>query len=145
MKKFFLTVLMAVGFVAGMSAQPRAIGARLSYGGEISYQHSMGSNFAEFDGGWMASAFGARGIYDIVLASPSWTEGTWNVYAGPGVGVFLGDYLGVSICGQLGLEYKFASIPLQFSIDTRPDIVSFGDGMSFLHGWYPGFSIRYSF
>jgi hypothetical protein len=51
MKKIILAAALVLGFAVAASAQPRAIGVRIGNGGEISYQHSMGSNFLEVDGG----------------------------------------------------------------------------------------------
>ena len=41
MKKFFLVAAMVLGFAAAASAQPRAIGARLGWGIDVSYQHTV--------------------------------------------------------------------------------------------------------
>ena len=51
MKKIILVAAMVLGFAVAASAQPRAIGVRLGNGGEVSYQHSLGTNFLEVDGG----------------------------------------------------------------------------------------------
>ena len=93
MKKIILIAAMVLGFAVAASAQPRAIGVRLGNGGEVSYQHSLGTNFLEVDGG-LGLGFdgtfnvGATGIYNFMIAQPSWTSrGEWGFYAGPGAGV----------------------------------------------------------
>ncbi len=154
MKKIILIAAMVLGFAVAASAQPRAIGVRLGNGGEVSYQHSLGTNFLEVDGG-LGLGFdgtfnvGATGIYNFMIAQPSWTSrGEWGFYAGPGAGVGLGlgdaNYFNISAAGMVGLEYSFW-FPLQLSLDFRQHIgIGFGG-----HGiWYPSsvaLGVRYRF
>jgi hypothetical protein len=143
-----------LGFAVAASAQPRAIGVRIGNGGEISYQHSMGSNFLEVDGG-LGLGFdgvfnvGATGIYNFMISKPQWTsQGTWGFYAGPGASVGLGvgeaNYLNLGVAGMVGIEYTF-DFPLQLSLDFRQHI---GFGLSG-HGVYApssvGLGVRYRF
>lgn len=145
MKKLLVVLSLVLGISAAAVAQPRAIGVRGSYGAEISYQHNLGSNFLEGDLGWWDGGVAVTGVYDFVLASPQWTAGTWNVYAGPGAGIALGDGVSVGVCAQIGLEYTFGSIPLQLSLDMRPNILTINDGLHFIGGFWPAFGIRYAF
>lgn len=147
MKKFLTVLVLALGISAAAYAQPRAIGIRATGGCELSYQHSLGSNFLEADLGWWTSkVFALKGTYNFLLTSPTWTEGTWNVYGGPCVGLIAGDGVAFTAGGMIGLEYTFASIPLQLSVDIRPDILSIsGNGLNFFGYWTPGLGIRYAF
>ena len=154
MKKIILAAALVLGFAVAASAQPRAIGVRVGNGGEVSYQHSLGNNFLEVDGG-LGLGFdgtfnvGATGIYNFMIAQPSWTSrGEWGFYAGPGAGVGLGlgdvNYLNISAAGMVGLEYSFW-FPLQLSLDFRQHIgIGFGG-----HGIHApssvGLGIRYRF
>ena len=135
MKKLLVVLSLVLGLSAAAVAQPRAIGVRGAFGAEISYQHSLSSNFVE----------AGLGVYDFVLASPQWTPGSWNVYAGPGASIAAGGGVVVGICAEVGLEYIFESIPLQLSLDLRPSIVTISEGMSFLSGFGPSLGIRYVF
>ena len=151
MKKIILVAAMVLGFAVAASAQPRALGARIGNGGEVSYQHQLGANFLEVDGG-LGLGFdkvlnvGATGIYNFMIAQPTWTDrGEWGFYAGPGASVGLGigeaSYLTLGIAGMVGLEYTFW-FPLQISIDFRQH-VGIGQGL-----WMPssvGLGIRYKF
>ena len=151
MKKIILVAAMVLGFAVAASAQPRAIGARLGNGGEVSYQHQLGANFLEVDGG-LGLGFdgtfnvGATGVYNFMIAQPAWTDrGEWGFYAGPGASVGLGvgetNYLTLGVAGMVGLEYTFW-FPLQISIDFRQH-VGIGQGL-----WMPssvGLGIRYKF
>ncbi len=145
MKKILVMLTLALGISAAAVAQPRAIGVRGSYGAEISYQHNLGSNFLEADLGFWGGGFSVTGAYDFILASPQWTAGTWNVYAGPAANLGVGGGVSVGIGGQVGLEYTFGSIPLQLSLDLRPNIVSISDGIGFVSGFWPALGIRYAF
>ena len=151
MKKIILVAALVLGFAVAASAQPRAIGVRLGNGGEISYQHQLGKNFLEVDGG-LGLGFdgtfnvGATGVYNFMIAQPAWTDrGEWGFYAGPGASVGLGvgetNYLTLGVAGMVGLEYTFW-FPLQLSIDFRQHI---GIGNGF---WAPssvGLGVRYRF
>lgn len=154
MKKIILVAAMVLGFAAAAVAQPRAIGVRIGNGGEVSYQHTLGENFLEVDGG-LGLGFdgtfnvGATGIYNFMIAQPQWTsQGTWGFYAGPGVGVGLGlgeaNYFTLAVAGMVGLEYTF-NFPLQLSLDVRPQI-GLGFGGHGLHwGLMPALGVRYRF
>ncbi len=150
MKKIILIAAMVLGFAVAASAQSRAIGVRIGNGGEVSYQHTMGSNFLEVDGG-LGLGFdgvfnvGATGIYNFMIAE--FGDG-FGFYAGPGAGVGLGlgdaNYFTLSAAGMVGIEYNFA-FPLQLSLDFRQHIgIGFGG-----HGiWTPssiGLGVRYRF
>lgn len=145
MKKFLVVLTLALGVSAAVVAQPRAIGVRGAYGAEISYQHNLGSNFLEAGLGWWNGGMAVTGVYDFILASPQWTPGTWNVYAGPGASLAVGGGVAVGVCAQVGLEYTFGSIPLQLSLDMRPNIVTISDGVGFISGFWPALGIRYAF
>ena len=150
MKKIIMIAALALGLAVAASAQPRAIGVRVGNGGEISYQHSLGNNFLEVDGG-LGLGFdgtfnvGATGIYNFMIAE---FGGGFGFYAGPGAGVGLGlgdaNYFTLSAAGMVGIEYNFA-IPLQLSLDFRQH-VGLGFGGNGL--WTPssiGLGIRYKF
>ena len=154
MKKIIVLAAVILGFSVAAAAQPRAIGIRIGNGGEVSYQHTMGQNFLEVDGG-LGLGFdgvfniGATGIYNFMIAQPQWTDrGEWGFYAGPGASVGLGigeaNYLNLAAAGMVGLEYTFW-FPLQLSLDFRQHI-----GFSFSEKplWTPSniaLSVRYRF
>ena len=151
MKKIILAAALILGFAVAASAQPRAIGVRIGNGGEISYQHSMGSNFLEVDGGLglglVDGVFnvGATGIYNFMISE---FGNGFGFYAGPGAGVGLAlgevNYLALSAAGMVGIEYNF-NFPLQISLDFRQHI---GIGFSGNGIWAPssvGLGLRYQF
>ena len=151
MKKIILAAALVLGLTVAASAQPRAIGVRIGNGGEISYQHSMGSNFLEVDGGLglglVDGVFnvGATGIYNFMISE---FGNGFGFYAGPGAGVGLAlgevNYLAISAGGMVGIEYNF-NFPLQISLDFRQHI---GIGFSGNGIWAPssiGLGLRYQF
>ena len=160
MKKLLLILALTLGIASVAGAQSRAIGARLGYGVELSYQHYLQPDaFLEADLGLDLvgkGGFKATAIYDWEIAHPDWTsQGEWMIYAGPGasLGVLCNDKDSASgfmlgICGQLGIEYTFP-IPLALSLDIRPQIgYHFGDSGVYsagLFGLMPTFGIRYRF
>ena len=150
MKKIILVAALVLGFAVAASAQPRAIGVRIGNGGEISYQHQLGRNFLEVDGG-LGLGFdgtfnvGATGIYNFMIAE---FGGGFGFYAGPGAGVGLGlgdaNYFSLSAAGMVGIEYNFA-IPLQLSLDFRQHIGIGLGGHGLVHPSSVGLGIRYKF
>ena len=129
MKKF-LAIFAAVALSAiALNAQPRAIGGRLGWGAEVSYQHQLGEanmlsaelSFPGFYG------IGAAATYDWLNpfgAYIPWNhKGEWNWYMGVGAGAsyWFTSYLNVGVAGRVGVEYDFW-FPLQLSLDWRPVI-----------------------
>ena len=149
MKKIILIAAMVLGFAVAATAQPRALGARIGNGAEISYQHDMDGNFLEIDGGLGLGLgdgtmnIGATGIYNFMISQ--FGDG-FGFYAGPGAS--LGGILGTmhaAVVGQVGLEYFFEGLPLQLSLDVRPSV-----GFNFAGGplyWSAaaGLGVRYAF
>lgn len=158
MKKMFLaTILMVVGVVAAV-AQPRAVGGRLGYGAEVSYQHAVGANnMVQLEVG-VPFFNGLEGACTYDWIDPGntlvpWTErGEWHWYVGVGGAVaarnwFKSGFVGAA--GRIGIEYDFW-FPLQLSIDFRPTLgvgfSSAGAGFAYdLYGAGLGLGIRYKF
>ena len=151
MKKIIIAAALVLGFAAAASAQPRALGVRIGNGGEISYQHSLGNNFLEVDGGLglglVDGTFnvGATGIYNFMISE---FGNGFGFYAGPGATVGLGlgeaNYFTLAAAGMVGIEYNF-DIPLQLSLDFRQHLGLGFNGHGF---WAPsriGLGIRYRF
>ncbi len=134
MKKIALLFVFAVAMATAAFAQPRAIGARIGYGFEASYQHSMGeNNMIEVELGLPGfNAIEAAATYDWLnpggLMIPWENKGSWNWYAGVGAGVgynwgtwWYSPYAFGGVAGRVGVEYNF-EFPLQLSVDWRPVI-----------------------
>ena len=122
MKKLLVLVLSVLAFAAVASAQPRALGIRAGYGGEISYQHGGSAGFFEADlGFWANNGFYVTGVYDFIFAN----AGIVNFYVGPGVQLGFYNHADASgfnagLAGQLGMEFEIPSAPVNISLDWRP-------------------------
>lgn len=159
MKKLLLIAIMAVAGIAAAVAQPRAIGANIGYGLDVSYQHSLGAanmidlavNIPCFSG------IGATATYDWInpfgTAIPWNNKGEWNWSLGVGAGLgiygFRAPWFYAGAVGHVGVEYNFW-FPLQLSVDYRPNlgIVAASGGVGFnTTGLYSGITIgvRYLF
>ena len=131
MKKITLLFLFVVAMTTAAFAQPRAIGARIGYGFEASYQHSLGEkNMVTVDLGLPAFyGLSAAATYDWInpgdLMIPWENKGTWNWYAGVGASAGFYGYNYIvgfgGVAGRIGVEYNFW-FPLQLSVDWRPTI-----------------------
>lgn len=150
MKKFLTFLIAVLAFAAVASAQPRAFGARIGYGAEVSYQYSFSpATFGEMDLGLIGDkGWYVSGIFDFLLGS----TGAVNFYAGPGVQLGTRNYeetdggnimkFDAAIVGQIGAEYEFANIPLNISLDWRPALYFNHGGF----GWTGfGIGIRYRY
>ena len=157
MKKLFLVALMAVAGISLAVAQPRAVGGRLGFGAEVSYQHQLGQNMVQLEVGVPAfSGIEAACTYDWIdpfNAPVPWNEkGEWHWYMGVGGAVQTGfafNYGFVGAAGRIGIEYDFW-FPLQLSLDFRPTLgVAFTSGAAaFGYDLYAGglgLGIRYKF
>ncbi len=160
MKKLGLLVLFMIAMVTAAFAQPRAIGGRLGYGVEVSYQHSLSEeNMVSVDLG-LPGFLGLEAVATYDWINPGghmipWEhKGSWNWYAGVGAGAgfygfsYLTGFAGAA--GRIGVEYNFW-FPLQLSIDYRPVIGawfnSYAAGFNF-DGLYAGgiaLGVRYVF
>jgi len=150
MKKIILIAAMVLGFSVAASAQPRAVGIKLGWGVEASYQHSFGADFLEANLGLNNfNSLDGSVVYNFMIAQPNWTDrGEWGFYAGPGAAVgmnLIGDnsYFHLAAAGMVGLEYKFW-FPLQLSFDLRPTL---GYGFNYGFHWsvMPALGVRYAF
>ncbi len=157
MKKIIIIAALVLGFATAVSAQPRAIGGRLSWGLEASYQHTVkNADFVEANLGLFGfGSFDATATYNFMIAQPDWTSrGEWGFYAGPGAALgfnFIGgNFFHAAVVGQVGLEYTFW-FPLQLSVDLRPQvgIAANSNGAAFyrggLYGFVPTIGVRYRF
>jgi len=150
-KRILLLVAVLMAAVVSAYAQPRAIGGRIGYGFEVSYQHSLAADrMINLDAG-LPAFHGIEAVVTHDWINPfntqiPWDErGEWNWYLGVGGG--LGWYWGnshsdayghyssgaftIGVAGRVGVEYNFW-FPMQLSIDWRP---VFGPGIAYENGY----------
>lgn len=163
MKKMILSAFMLIGLAVSTQAQnisKNALGLRLGnndgFGGEVSYQRGLSKdNRLELDLGWRNSnyvdAIKLTGLYQWV-----WNiDGGFNWYAGVGAGLgsWNYDYNGNKnngtfffAAGDIGLEYNFKEVPIQLSLDLRPELYFNSNGYRDNNfGPDLGLGIRYKF
>lgn len=130
MKKVILLFVFIASMVEATMAQQndQAIGVRLGWGAELSYQHPLKSKTRlEVDlglGGWDHGGFLLTGVHQWIGNIDGGLD--WYAGLGPQLGsvwyktdnVWYQNF-GLGIAGQVGLQYSFP-IPLQISLDYRP-------------------------
>lgn len=130
-------------------SKKNAIGVRLGWGGEISYQRFLTSDTRlELTSGWGRYGFDLGGTHQWLWPLSDGNVG-FNWYAGGGAqfGAWENKYddrkFGFGILGQIGIEYNLKSAPFVFSVDWRP---SFHLAPKTRFGW-EGFAVgaRYRF
>ena len=162
MKKILFVAVLAMASIMAY-AQPRAIGGRIGFGAEVSYQHTVNEqNMVSLEVGVpFFSALEAACTYDWIDpfgAVVPWNEkGEWHWYMGVGGALatnFKFNGLFVGAAGRFGIEYDFW-FPLQLSLDFRPTLgvglypgedgkIAPAFGMD-LYGGAIGLGIRYKF
>ena len=159
--KNYTLVAVFICFITSLSAQTdnQAIGVRFGGGdgteSEISYQQYIGGpNRLEFDLGLFDNGWDEGFKFTLLYQLVGNIDGGLNWYLG--VGGSIGgrdidsndkhwnddsdDGLFLNVDGQLGIEYNF-SIPLQLSIDARPEFGLINDDFDFGYG----LGVRYTF
>ena len=135
MKKIFIAFVAVFAMSTMATAQIQDLGVRFGggqgYGAELSAMWGLGGNRLETDLGWASgdhhSDFSLAGIYQ-------WTGeigSGFGWYAGVGAriawwswdnGYGNGDSdIALALVGQAGIEYNFDAIPIQLSLDIRPN------------------------
>lgn len=150
MKKIIL-MLVAVMTLGTSAMAQNYLGVRLGAGygtnAEVSYMRDLSGNRLELDLGINAND-GWNYIHLAGIYQWNWNiTGGLGWYAGVGasLGLLTGDYdgFGLGVAGQIGLSYDF-SIPLQLTLDVRPEWDLIGDFNGF--GWGGvSLGIRYRF
>lgn len=166
MKKISFCLFMLIGLVFSTQAQEtiskNAIGVRFGnhYGleVEITYQRMMSpKNRFELDFGWSSNnnteAFKLFGIYQWYWNLEKGLY--WYIGGGGGFGTWNTDdnynnqYGGDNgiftvATGDIGIEYNFKGVPIQLSIDGRPEYV-FNNYEKKDFGFNAGIGVRYKF
>lgn len=130
MKKLFLFLLVAFALSINANAQDEssyknAVGVRLSSSlpviqNGITYKHFFGNNAVE---GILSfgDGVGICGLYEIHKPISSTENLQWFIGFGGYVG-FNNSTSNVGAAGIVGLDYKFKNIPLNISVDWKPEL-----------------------
>ena len=132
MKRFLLIAALLVTCSFSANAQKgngykNAIGIRCGWGAEVSYQRYIApANRLEGTIGINRYGFSVEAMHQWMFELPFNTAGVWQWYAGAGAGIGswnnkdFKEGFSFGLLGQVGIEYTFAKIPLQLSLDYRP-------------------------
>lgn len=140
------------------SQNNNALGLRLgggnTVGAEISFQTPFQNNRAELDLGFGGNSnwdyWNLAGIYQWVM--PIDNAFYWYLGLGPSIGSwsYVGHYpdgndegISLALALNAGVEYTFSEVPIQLSIDTRPELGIINNGNRSRFGL--AFSVRYVF
>jgi hypothetical protein len=130
MKKLLLLLFAALAFVQMSMAQDgsnykHAIGVRLGSSvpaikSGISYKHFINNNAIE---GILSfgDGVGICGLYEIHKPIAS-TEGLQWLFGFGGYATFNNSNSNVGAAGIIGLDYKFKDIPLNITVDWKPEL-----------------------
>lgn len=131
-------IILVAGFLAlpalvnaqnGENALGFRFGGGIGYGTEISFQTPFNNDRAELDLGlgnrYHYSYWNLTALYQWVM--PIESGFNWYLGVGPSLGNWTHDddnvsdvYLAAAL--NAGIEYNFSEVPLQISIDTRPEL-----------------------
>jgi len=131
----------------------------------VSYSYSnsqeVGVRFGDVSGGSVAlDAVFSTGDFNRIHADISFGNGVgidalwdfiyrplgdeaFNWYAGAGPYIFIGSDFNLGAVGEIGLEYRFNTVPISIGADYRPAFELI-DHTSFHFGGF-GFNVRYRF
>lgn len=135
MKKLFIAIVAVFAMSTVASAQIQTLGVRVGggqgYGAELSAQWGFLGQRLETDLGWNSgeyhTGFSLAGVYQ-------WTGeigSGFGWYAGVGARLAMWSWesgykdhdtdFALALVGQAGIEYNFDVIPIQLSLDIRPN------------------------
>lgn len=148
MKKSITRFLAIVAIVAGfaLTSNGQELGVRFGdvSGGNVAVDAVFGTS--QFSRIHADVSFGGGGVgVDLLwdfLYRPLGGE-AFNWYAGVGPYIYIHDPFWLGVAGEIGLEYRFASVPIALGIDWRP-LFSIIEETDFHAGGF-GFNVRFVF
>ncbi|MFZ4549277.1 MAG: hypothetical protein ACOYN4_17650 [Bacteroidales bacterium] len=123
MKKLFLIAIFAftvINFVGAQEIGVRLGGTNGAGGAAIDgvFESSLGRIHADL--GFYNGGVGVDALLDFINKPLSGEEFSWYLGAGPTT--YIGDVFWLGVCGEIGLEYKFNTVPIVIGADWRPTL-----------------------
>jgi hypothetical protein len=126
MRKSFRQLIIVLAIVAGsmLSSNAQELGVRFGgtngfVGAAIDGVFAAGQfSRIHADLGFYKGGLGIDALWDF-LYKPINAE-AFNWYVGVGPSTYIGDNFNLGISGEIGLEYRFVSVPIALGIDWRP-------------------------
>lgn len=123
MKKLFITLIFAITTVVFVNAQEVGVrfgGTNGAGGVALDGVFGTGAGRIHADLGFYSGGVGIDALWDFVY-KPLGGE-AFNWYLGAGPTTYIGDDFWLGVCGEIGLEYKFNSVPISIGADWRPTL-----------------------
>ena len=158
----FIFLMAGIGSTTTAQEGSTAIGLRAAWGFAVTGKHFIAENtalegivqFRSYNSALVDySAMNITGLYEIHQDLGNVDGLKWYYGGGAYVGFWSGDYdlffedqdsgsLFLGVAGVIGLDYRFANIPLNLSLDWMPNFGILGSGSGFT-GESGGLAIRY--
>ena len=122
MKKLVLVIFAAFAF-GSISAQEVGIrfgGVNGGGGAAVDAVFGTGSSRIHADLGFYGSSVGIDVLWDLIYKPLGGEAFYW--YLGPGVTTSIGDNFWLGGCAEIGLEYRFNTVPIVIGADWRPTL-----------------------
>lgn len=124
LRKLFIVAAIVIGGVLSSNAQEIGVrfgGTNGAGGAAIDAVFSAGQfSRIHADLGFYRGGVGIDALWDF-LYKPLNGE-AFNWYLGVGPSTYLGDSFWLGISGEIGLEYRFSSVPIAIGADWRPTL-----------------------
>lgn len=72
------------------------------------------------DVGFYRGGMGIDALWDFIYKPLNGEAFNWYLGAGPST--YLGDFFWLGVSGEIGLEYRFSSVPIAIGADWRPTL-----------------------
>lgn len=124
LRKLFIVAAIVIGGVLSSNAQEIGVrfgGTNGAGGAAIDAVFSAGQfSRIHADLGFYRGGVGIDALWDFIYKPLNGEAFNW--YLGVGPSTYLGDSFWLGISGEIGLEYRFSSVPIAIGADWRPTL-----------------------
>ena len=124
LRKLFIVAAIIIGGVLSSNAQEIGVrfgGTNGAGGAAIDAVFSAGQfSRIHADLGFYRGGLGIDALWDFIYKPLNGEAFNW--YLGVGPSTYLGDSFWLGISGEIGLEYRFSSVPIAIGADWRPTL-----------------------
>ena len=124
LRKLFIVAAIVIGGVLSSNAQEIGVrfgGTNGAGGAAIDAVFSAGQfSRIHADLGFYRGGLGIDALWDFIYKPLNGEAFNW--YLGVGPSTYLGDSFWLGISGEIGLEYRFSSVPIAIGADWRPTL-----------------------
>ena len=124
LRKLFIVAAIVIGGVLSSNAQEIGVrfgGTNGTGGAAIDAVFSAGQfSRIHADLGFYRGGLGIDALWDFIYKPLNGEAFNW--YLGVGPSTYLGDSFWLGMSGEIGLEYRFSSVPIAIGADWRPTL-----------------------